>query len=301
MLGFSIIIGLILIIGLGLSFIAQRLDSDRDSLVDRINLALPGMQCGQCGYAGCRPYAQAIVKGEAEINQCPPGGTIVITSLAKLLNNPVTPPDSRFGTEKPAQLAVINEAKCIGCALCLPACPVDAIIGAPDYMHTVINADCTGCELCVAPCPVDCIQMVPVPTHPPVPILQITSDTTALPCIRCNRCSTVCPVRLPAQTLYHKIKQGNQCDTDSLELVTQCIECGLCEASCPSHIPLLGYYQFGKRLHNYQHNARKQARYNRERYENKQKRQKDQETKQQEFWNKQRNSLKMQLYRSDRC
>jgi Na+-translocating ferredoxin:NAD+ oxidoreductase subunit B len=140
--------------------------------VDDIDALLPQTQCTRCGYAGCRPYAQAIAAGEASINQCPPGGAATIEALATLLGRPAVPLNPANGTEGPPLIAQIDEPACIGCAKCLPPCPVDAIIGARRQMHTVVLALCTGCELCVAPCPVDCITMVPraaLPSAPPAP------------------------------------------------------------------------------------------------------------------------------------
>lgn len=130
--------------------------------IAQINALLPQTQCGQCGYPGCRPYAEAIANGIA-INRCPPGGAGTITRLASLLQQPELPLDPRHGAETPRKVAFIREAECIGCTKCIQACPVDAIIGAPKRMHTVIIRDCTGCDLCVAPCPVDCIDMLPAP------------------------------------------------------------------------------------------------------------------------------------------
>ncbi len=137
-------------------------DNSQQILVERINAVLPQTQCGQCGYPGCRPYAEAIATGVA-INRCPPGGAHTITRLASLLEQRELPLDSRHGSETPRKVAFIREAECIGCTKCIQACPVDAIIGAPKRMHTVIERDCTGCDLCVAPCPVDCIDMLPAP------------------------------------------------------------------------------------------------------------------------------------------
>ncbi len=130
------------------------------SLAEQIDALLPQTQCGQCGYAGCRPYAEAIAAGRADINQCPPGGEDVARDLAALLGVPFKPLNPAFGVCKPPAVAVIDEDLCIGCTLCIQACPVDAIVGAAKLMHTVIAAECTGCELCVPPCPVDCIHMV---------------------------------------------------------------------------------------------------------------------------------------------
>jgi electron transport complex protein RnfB len=131
-------------------------------LAERINNLLPQTQCTKCGYQGCLPYAQAIASGSAAINRCPPGGDEGIAKLAELLDLPALALDASCGEHLPLQVAVIDEQFCIGCTLCIQACPVDAIIGANKFMHTVIASDCTGCDLCVAPCPVDCIAMVTV-------------------------------------------------------------------------------------------------------------------------------------------
>jgi len=129
--------------------------------VDAIDALLPQTQCAQCDYVGCRPYAEAIASGTAPINQCPPGGDEVIAELAALLNVAVLPLSAAHGVAAAPAVAVIDEATCIGCALCLPVCPVDAIVGARLLMHTVIAVECTGCGLCLPPCPVDCISIVP--------------------------------------------------------------------------------------------------------------------------------------------
>ncbi len=136
-----------------------------NTLADRIDAILPQTQCEQCGHHGCRPYAEAIARGEAPINRCPPGGEIGIRALADLLGRPALPLDPSHGVEKPRTLARIVEADCIGCTKCIQACPVDAIVGASKLMHTVIADDCTGCELCVPACPVDCIVLLPMPTQ----------------------------------------------------------------------------------------------------------------------------------------
>lgn len=133
--------------------------TDVKLLADRIEDLLPQTQCTKCGYPACRPYAEAVANGEASYNQCPPGGAEGIARLAALLGKPVIPLNSANGVERPRPLAVIDEQLCIGCTLCMQACPVDAIVGAPKQMHTVIAGLCTGCDLCVPPCPVDCIAM----------------------------------------------------------------------------------------------------------------------------------------------
>ena len=148
------------IFGLLLGYSAIRFRVEGDPVVDKIDAILPQTQCGQCTYAGCRPYAEAIAKGEADINQCPPGGEAVIIALADLLDVEVKPLNAEHGEEKESKTVVyIDENTCIGCTLCIQACPVDAILGAAKHMHTVIESECTGCDLCIPPCPVDCIHV----------------------------------------------------------------------------------------------------------------------------------------------
>jgi electron transport complex protein RnfB len=137
---------------------------DTDALAERIESLLPQTQCTQCGYAGCKPYAQAIARGEAGIDQCPPGGEAGVRALAELLKRVPGAVNPAHGITKPAQVAYVCEAECIGCTKCIQACPVDAIVGAPKLMHTVIAELCTGCELCLPPCPVDCMDLLPAAT-----------------------------------------------------------------------------------------------------------------------------------------
>lgn len=134
-----------------------------DLLAARVDALLPQTQCRRCGFDACRPYAEALARGETALNRCPPGGAALINELARLLDRPPLPLDPACGTEAPPRVAFIDEPACIGCARCLPPCPTDAIIGARKRMHTVIAADCSGCELCIPACPVDCIRMVPAP------------------------------------------------------------------------------------------------------------------------------------------
>jgi len=136
--------------------------STNPTLADRIEDLLPQTQCTKCGYQGCRPYAQAIADGSAALNQCPPGGAEGIQRLSALTGYPVIPLNPVNGMERPRAVAYIDASLCIGCTLCIQACPVDAIVGAPKLMHTVVPDLCTGCDLCVNPCPVDCIVMYPV-------------------------------------------------------------------------------------------------------------------------------------------
>jgi Na+-translocating ferredoxin:NAD+ oxidoreductase subunit B len=137
----------------------SRLPQKSRTLSDAIDAALPQTQCTRCGYPACRPYAEAIAAGEANINQCPPGGDAGIQKLVRITGKPYAPLNPANGIEAPRKLAWIDEARCIGCTLCIAACPVDAIVGGFKFMHTVIAEDCTGCELCIAPCPVDCIEL----------------------------------------------------------------------------------------------------------------------------------------------
>ncbi|HJS16542.1 MULTISPECIES: electron transport complex subunit RsxB [Rheinheimera] len=151
---------LALIFGAVLGYAAIRFKVDSDPLVEQIDEILPQTQCGQCGYPGCRPYAEAIANGD-DINKCPPGGDATIKKLADLMGVEAKPLDA---AQTPAvkRVAFIREDECIGCTKCIQACPVDAIVGASKQMHTVIVDECTGCDLCVEPCPVDCIDMVPL-------------------------------------------------------------------------------------------------------------------------------------------
>jgi electron transport complex protein RnfB len=147
--------------GVALGWAASRLPPATNRVVDQIEALLPQTQCGQCQFPGCRPYAHAIASGEAEIDRCAPGGETTVRALAELLDRAARPVDPAYGTTKGALVAFIDEERCIGCARCLPACPVDAIVGAHRFVHTVIAQQCTGCERCLAPCPVDCITLRP--------------------------------------------------------------------------------------------------------------------------------------------
>lgn len=158
------LLGLALVFGALLGYAAVRFKVEGDPLVEQIDAILPQTQCGQCGYPGCRPYAQAIANGDA-INKCPPGGQSTINELANLLDVEAPTLDEEHGEEAEVKtVAFIREDECIGCTKCIQACPMDAILGAAKQMHTVIADECTGCDLCVDPCPVDCIDMIPVET-----------------------------------------------------------------------------------------------------------------------------------------
>ena len=165
-LGAVITLGILaLIFGVILGFAAVKFKVESDPIVDQIDEILPQTQCGQCGYPGCRPYAEAIANGD-DINKCPPGGEATIKQLADLMGVEAKPLDSAHGEEDVKKVAVIREDECIGCTKCIQACPVDASLGAAKQMHTVIEHECTGCDLCVEPCPVDCIDMVSVKASP---------------------------------------------------------------------------------------------------------------------------------------
>ncbi|WP_341206795.1 electron transport complex subunit RsxB [uncultured Psychrosphaera sp.] len=155
------LVALTIIFGAVLGFASVKFKVEADPLVEQIDNLLPQTQCGQCGYPGCKPYAEAIANGD-DINKCPPGGEATIKQLADLMGVDAKPLDSAHGEEDVKKVAFIREDECIGCTKCIQACPVDAIMGASKVMHTVIIDECTGCDLCVEPCPVDCIDMVPL-------------------------------------------------------------------------------------------------------------------------------------------
>lgn len=156
-----VLTGLALVFGLILAYAGIRFKVEGDPIVDKVDDLLPQQQCGKCDYPGCRPYAEAIVKQEEDINKCTPGGETAMLAIADLLDREPQALDEEAETAVP-MVAVIDEQTCIGCTLCIKACPVDAILGAPKLMHTVIAQECTGCDLCLPPCPVDCITMVPI-------------------------------------------------------------------------------------------------------------------------------------------
>jgi electron transport complex protein RnfB len=165
MMAILVLVGIAVFLGLVLGYAAIRFKVEGDPITDQIDAILPQTQCGQCSFAGCRPYAEAIAKGEIGINHCPPGGESTILALADLLDIEPEPLDESLevAADIPT-VAVIIEEDCIGCTLCIQACPVDAIVGSAKHMHTVIESECTGCDLCLPPCPVDCIVMEPIKT-----------------------------------------------------------------------------------------------------------------------------------------
>ena len=240
MFGPLLIICALLVFAAGVLWIRGNVAKDEDSLVTTIDALLPQTQCAQCGYPGCRPYAQAVADG-VQIDLCPPGGQELVVQLSELMS--VEIPVQTLA-EPLILVAVIDEAECIGCTLCLPPCPVDAIIGAQGFMHTVLSKDCTGCELCIAPCPVDCITLEPA--------ANLTANVADKPfllkgkgCINCGQCAPACPKNLlPDQLL--KLGNGALWEQAGELNLQDCIECSLCDKVCPSEINLAELFAHGK-------------------------------------------------------
>ncbi len=227
-------------------WLQRRYPINLSPLVKTIDAVLPQTQCAQCGFPGCQPYAKAIAEQGEEINLCPPGGQATYTAIAAIMAvDTSTPPlpAAEVG------IAYIDESQCIGCTLCLPPCPVDAIVGAQGYMHTVVPIECTGCELCIPACPVDCISMqLPsvIKTKPRRPRHHESEIYRA--CLQCNLCNPVCPVHLPAAQLLKAVNDHHN-DLGDLAVaygLMDCIDCGLCDRACPSDIPLAQIFHGAK-------------------------------------------------------
>ena len=219
------------------------------NLATLIDALLPQTQCTKCGYAGCRPYAEAVARNEADINQCPPGGEEGVQRLSALTGLPAKPLNPEHGSEGPLRLAVIDEDWCIGCTLCVKACPVDAIIGTNKHMHTVIEPDCTGCELCIPVCPVDCISLVPAHTQAPAPTgwaawPQASADAArqryTQRSVRLVRAKTEHEARLQAKAehkLAHLAEESRLTDPVALDNKRAVIEAALARARARRQTP----------------------------------------------------------------
>ncbi len=215
--------------------LAAKEDANADAVVVAIDALLPQSQCAQCGYPGCRPYAEAVAAGE-RLDLCPPGGPRTVVALSDLLGRTA---DAQGLAEPGDQVVRIVEKDCIGCALCIDVCPVDAITGAPKYLHAVIAERCTGCELCMPACPVDCIELVVrTPVESDVVAKAASKRSGALACIGCGWCEPACPVDLKPQALHDAFETGS---ADAA--VFDCIECTACTRACPSGIDLLGEFR----------------------------------------------------------
>lgn len=249
-----IVTGLVAFTALSLVTARRYLDPNGNEVVEELNRLLPQTQCAQCGYPGCRPYAEAMADG-APVTLCPPGGDRTAEKLAEKLGRSL---EQNKVKQPELAIAKIIESECIGCTLCITACPVDAIVGARNQIHTVLNEICTGCELCIPPCPVDCIDLesqpkTEYPTFPEEPMA----------CINCGFCIATCPKDLQPHLLYRYRRDSDIADEFRID---DCIECRRCDQVCPSMIPLTDNFRVTKQVRAELEKARAAAQINEVRF-----------------------------------
>ena len=249
-----IVTGLVAFTALSLVTARRYLDPNGNEVVEELNRLLPQTQCAQCGYPGCRPYAEAMADG-APVTLCPPGGDRTAEKLAEKLGRNL---EQNKVKQPELAIAKIIESECIGCTLCITACPVDAIVGARNQIHTVLNEICTGCELCIPPCPVDCIDLesqpkTEYPTFPEEPMA----------CINCGFCIATCPRDLQPHLLYRYRRDFDIADGFRID---DCIECRRCDQVCPSMIPLTDNFRVTKQVRAELEKARAAAQINEVRF-----------------------------------
>ena len=249
-----IVTGLVAFTALSLVTARRYLDPNGNEVVKELNRLLPQTQCAQCGYPGCRPYAEAMADG-APVTLCPPGGDRTAEKLAEKLGRSL---EQNKVKQPELAIAKIIESECIGCTLCITACPVDAIVGARNQIHTVLNEICTGCELCIPPCPVDCIDLesqpkTEYPTFPEEPMA----------CINCGFCIATCPKDLQPHLLYRYRRDSDIADEFRID---DCIECRRCDQVCPSVIPLTDNFRVTKQVRAELEKARAAAQINEVRF-----------------------------------
>lgn len=219
----------------------KHLQRESNDLINEIDAMLPQTQCAQCGYPGCRPYANSIANGES-IDLCLPGGPDTQKKLATLMQRI---PAINLPQHKEV-IAVIDEEKCIGCSLCLPPCPVDAIVGSKNRLHTVLKSECTGCELCLEACPVDCIKLQNNKELCQNPDTRKEINLKSqVACIDCNQCDRECPANISPH-LLHKLILKKDYNSIAKSGLASCIECGICDFTCPSGIPLTEQFRSAK-------------------------------------------------------